>query len=739
MQARSASAGRVTADVRRDTEGKPRVFTLRFEGESVALEPGTPWVKADTHKWVARGIIEQPQSFHVEADGTVDINGEKIGLHDPEGPAKLALEVNKHHDLPGVRKEAGPAVATGLAAGAAPTPDRVVFHVSLDPLGHLHIDCVADEERTGTSMRGLPSLIQNGLMLKPGQLHVDPLQRSVEIDGVCFECSEAGARQLEAALNARYAPSLRDRRETPIQVRENPASPTAFDIRFEMLRAGARVEVKGHLSQEKLDILQDQTRCNLLKPGILLRLAPPFLIVRRRRPDGGEEKVPELPDLQYLRANATELQQLFNHPLVRRGAGPATVTATADKPVALIALRVCRGAHSQLPLWLEFVRDSDGASEGCAFTHHNLGELQHAGRFLPHLEVSLSLDNQRLSVWNRDAGEAQCIVVDSQSADEDLARAGQILTACLKPPPPREPPAAASRPESSSAPAPERGGPDLQTDNPAPAAPATRERPPPAPSTVPATSPATAARQANALPPAQATLPPPAVGSSPSIATPLRLALEREIDTAAAKASPPEPGPAEPAGHLRFPAADPLETIRQVFAAVAEASALPVQDAHLSLPPAFTDRPFEILAFDGRAIESVLDLRSGEFMGFYLAHVSEQNVLLVYANRGRHLEFGPQRCELQSAASAEPDEFVGHGLLGLAQDRAGDFIFVVAPGFREWARPREKPYVEVGVRFRTPAEVAAGWKDLVLIWPLAGGNQGGVSGATTPADLVPPP
>ncbi len=717
MQTRGLSSRHVTADVRRDTDGKPGVFTLSFAGETIFLDPGTPWVKADTYKWIARGIIEQPQSFHVEADGTVEINGEKISLHDPVGTARLELEINKHHDLPAARKESAAEIAPGTATAAAHPPDRVVFHVRLDQLGHLHIDCCAGEERTATSLRGLSSLIQNGLMLKPGQLHVDPLQRHVEIDGVLFECNEAGARQLETALNYSYAPALKDSRETPILVRENPASPTGFDIRFEMLRAGARVEVKGHLSEEKLEILQDPTRSNLLKPGILLRLTPPFLIVRRRRPDGGEEKVPELPDLQYLRSTAIELQQLLNHPLVRRGAGPATPTAGAEEPAELVALRVRRRPQNQLSLWLELVTSKGGTSEGCAFTHHNLTELQHVGSFLSHLDVTLSLDNQQLSVLNKSTGEEQHIVVDYNSADDDLARAGQMLTASLKPPMPRKPKPAASPAISPHPPSVEPHGLDFRPEQPGPAFTATR---PPEPRSVSTTIFLAPATPVNPSPTATAApSPPPAVQAPAPAAIPdgQRPADVTETATGEQPAAPPDqgrPGSAEADG---FPAADPLETVKRVFEAVAEGSALPVQDEHLSLPFAFTDRRFQVLAFDGRAVESVLDLRSEAFAGFYLTHLNAQNILLVYANRGRHIEFGPQRCELQASVSAEPDEFKGPGLLGLAQDREGNFAFVVTPAFRAWVRIREKPYLEAAARFLTSVETAAGPQDFTLIWP----------------------
>jgi hypothetical protein len=144
-----------------------------------------------------------------------------------------------------------------------------------------------------------------------------------------------------------------------------------------------------------------------------------------------------------------------------------------------------------------------------------------------------------------------------------------------------------------------------------------------------------------------------------------------------------------------------------------------VQDVLLSLPLAFTDRRFEILSFAAQPIEGVLELRAEEFAGFYLTHLQADNALLVYANQGRHIEFGPQRCELQAAVSAEPDEFQGAGLLGLAQDAEGNFVFIVTPEFRTWAGAREKAYLEVAARFLTPAEAAAAREELTLIWPAA--------------------
>src|SRR5437667_96553 len=91
----------------------------------------------------------------------------------------------------------------GLGSG------KVRFKVRLDRLGHLMVECLRGAERVETGLRGLSMLVQNGLMLKPGSVHLDPLQRGIQLDGMRFESSEAGARQLEEALNSKYAPTLK--------------------------------------------------------------------------------------------------------------------------------------------------------------------------------------------------------------------------------------------------------------------------------------------------------------------------------------------------------------------------------------------------------------------------------------------------------------------------------------------------------------------------------------------------
>ena len=89
-----AQRPRVKADKHKDAEGNAKVFTLSLGEETVMLDPGKPWIHVDRYKWVTRGLIEVPQSFHVLPEGTVEINGEKIRLSDPEGVVKLEVEIN---------------------------------------------------------------------------------------------------------------------------------------------------------------------------------------------------------------------------------------------------------------------------------------------------------------------------------------------------------------------------------------------------------------------------------------------------------------------------------------------------------------------------------------------------------------------------------------------------------------------------------------------------------------------
>ena len=129
-----------------------------------------------------------------------------------------------------------------------------------------------------------------------------------------------------------------------------------------------QVRVKGHLSQDHLETLCDPAKCDLLQPGIVLKLSPPFLLIRRRRSDGGEEHVPELQDVHYRHVTAQQLQQILNHPLPVAGDGSAQAKATAAEaqPAEILELRVTRNPLNKMLLWLECVTTKGGPPEGKA-------------------------------------------------------------------------------------------------------------------------------------------------------------------------------------------------------------------------------------------------------------------------------------------------------------------------------------------------------------------------------------
>lgn len=680
-----------------DGEGRPRVFTLTLGGETITLDPGKAWVKTDLYKWVTRGLMEEPQSYHVHPNGMVEVNGEKITLEEEEGTSRLEHEMNKRYALATDAHKA----PVGAQHAAAPVrsrwpADRVHFHVKLDHMGHLMVECQRGEEKSETGLRGLPTLILNGLMLPPERLHVDPLQRAVEVDGQRFECDEAGARGLEELLNSRYAAKLKRSGDHLIEIKENPASATGFDIHFTTFHAGARLEVKGHLTQERLDFLQDSSKCDLLEHGILLRLSPPNLLIRRRRPDGGEERVPEVPDIPYRRVTAAQLQQVFNNPRIRRAGSLDAEAVAASVPEhahELREIRLVRSPQYPVGLWLECVSARSGKVEGMALTHHNIAELLLRGVFHPRLDVTLSLDNRVLTILHEETHEEQKFEVGIESADDILARAGRALTAALKPVPEPPPPApAAAGPKRSAE---EGAGAERPLEPVDMGWVKEVTRPPPPASAPPPSAPAPAPPQVLPRPLASPPPPAPAVARAPTVA-------ER-----------PAPSPI-----LRWPyPIEPNQVNLDVFWRLVRRVNLEVQEVHLSLPRVFEDRRFDVLSFGGQEIETLADLRSPEFYGFYLSHVDDRHVILVYACQGRHIEWGSLKCVVQPSVTAEAEEHAGGALRGLAQDANGSFVFVVTPEYRSWIQSREREYLAACARFLGMAEFLADRGELSPIWP----------------------
>lgn len=437
----------ITAGIRSDPLGKPACFTLSHGKETILIEAGKAWIKLDTFRWVMRGLIEEPQSFHVHSNGSVDINGGKLLLDDPEAVARLQHEINKRHDSPaGAAKAAtlNPALRPGVSPASRPQEDgKRYVHVKLDLLGHLHVEIIHGHEKVETGVRGLPMLAQQGIINQLREFHVDPLQRWVDLDGMRFECNAEGARQLEAVLESRYARKSTGGRGHVIRIRENTASPTNFDIMFAASHSGQREELHTHLGQESLDLLQDEHHCGLLKPGVVLRLAPPYLIIRRKSADGGEERVPGIEDLQVFQVKAQELERILNHPQLCTDSDPgesnaeaalaeAPSSADASMPPAIKEIRLQHHKHNRAMLWMVLVMNRPGLKEEKAFTHHNISELQHAGVFQTCMHASLSLDHCRLSVLNKQTHKDEVLNLSGDSPDDVLAQAGAMLTAALK-------------------------------------------------------------------------------------------------------------------------------------------------------------------------------------------------------------------------------------------------------------------------------------------------------------------
>jgi len=173
--------------------------------------------------------------------------------------------------------------------------------------------------------------------------------------------------------------------------------------------------------------------------------------------------------------------------------------------------------------------------------------------------------------------------------------------------------------------------------------------------------------------------------------------------------APPVPSrPAlDPAVLALFSQTDPLRVNAGIFRRLADRFDVAVQDVRLSLPRVFADRRFEILSFGGQEISSVLELRSEQFYGFYLSHISEKRIDFVYACRGTHIQWGPDKCVLQPSAQADAMEFAGSALLAMAQTRDDEFVFVVTGAYKQWVKPYESRCRGASAQFLAVNDLAA--------------------------------
>jgi hypothetical protein len=141
-------------------------------------------------------------------------------------------------------------------------------------------------------------------------------------------------------------------------------------------------------------------------------------------------RIPGMPDVNYLRATSQQLQQFFNHPLIRRTGGTTAeeaLSATELHPEEILEMKVIRHPKDKVVFWLECVTVRGGRFQWRALTHHNVAELQRSGVFLPHLDVTLSLDNRTLSLLNTRSHQEETIAMDHGRSDAELAQASHRL------------------------------------------------------------------------------------------------------------------------------------------------------------------------------------------------------------------------------------------------------------------------------------------------------------------------
>lgn len=329
--------------------GPAEVFTMTLGGETIELLPFRNWGQLNLYKWSVQGKLPgTPAGLEVTPEH-IKVAGETVSTGDPEGPDKLGKIFNewlnletKSLELARKRTNARPVSSlTSSAERARHEPLR--FRVELDKRGQVHIHCSQGAETVGSvglSVAGINGLATQGLMRKPRALEVGALHDWVELDGeLCsFEHGNNDSVKLERLLNERYRPLGEGGRGKDILIFANAASPTGFDIQFPVTVGGVQENRRRTLNDAAIELLQEPVRCGLLQPGLILKISPPTLIIKRKTSDGGEAYLEKRPEhtvvlsgddggerlvnlsqpVNYTRLGVVELSAVLNHPVINR-------------------------------------------------------------------------------------------------------------------------------------------------------------------------------------------------------------------------------------------------------------------------------------------------------------------------------------------------------------------------------------------------------------------------------------
>jgi hypothetical protein len=345
------------------------LFTMTLAGETIRLVPFKNWSQLDVHKWTMRGKLPgTPAGLEVGPD-YVNLTGETVSIHEPEGCTKLEklfadwlkLELGSI-DL--ARKARPKPAAAAPDSPAEPQP--LHFHVEVDKRGQVHVHCLQGKNTAATiglTVAGFESLYHQGLMRKPRALHVGALHDWVELDGVYyhFKSGKDDSAALERLLNEHYIPATTHGGAKRIVVSPNEVSPTGFDIQFQAMKGGVLETHRYHLNDESVTLLQDADHCGLLHKRIVIKLIPPQIVFKRKTPDGGEQYLQKGPEhmvriveegeeqhtidlsqpLNLLRISAAELTAIFNHPAINQY---ATTENSKPHPPGSTGARTSAGA-----------------------------------------------------------------------------------------------------------------------------------------------------------------------------------------------------------------------------------------------------------------------------------------------------------------------------------------------------------------------------------------------------------
>lgn len=325
------------------------IFTLSLNGETTTLLPLKTWSQLDVHKWRARGKLPgTPTGLEIALDH-IKLMGETIYPGEPGACARLDKLFADWLKVETERLELLKKQADSKATSPPPDPVPAVeqqtqrFEVEVDTKGQVKVHCVqgkAIAATIGLTTAGFQSLVDQRLMRKPRSVKTGVLHDWVELDGVLYSFKDGknDSEKLARALNGNFLPGTAFGEEESIVVLGNAATATGLELQFAARVAGVPDHHRRPLDQATLELLQDPERCGLLQPGIIVKLAAPHIIFKRRTADGGEQYLPSGPDtlikvqrrngeqtfvdiskpLDYMRLGPKELTAAFNHPLINK-------------------------------------------------------------------------------------------------------------------------------------------------------------------------------------------------------------------------------------------------------------------------------------------------------------------------------------------------------------------------------------------------------------------------------------